>query len=95
MYKYIKKKCLVYLYNRHINPIISNYFLKRGVIINENAYALSELLQWVFRSAIRNGEQIDLYLPSSRMRSILNNWRGYAEKLVEQIEEINKNYNKD
>ena len=93
--KYIKKKCLVYLYNRHINPIISNYFLKRGVIINENAYALSELLQWIFRSAIRNGEQIDLYLPSSRMRSILNNWRSYAEKLVEQIEEINKNYSKD
>lgn len=47
--------------NRFVNPVVKQFFKDRGVIVNEELYALSELLQWVFRSQIRNGKPIDLY----------------------------------
>ena len=34
-------------------------------------YALSEMIQWIFRSRIRNNEDINIYIPSSRMRNLL------------------------
>ena len=37
-------------------------------------YAISTLIQWVFRSAIRKGEEVWLYLPSRRMRELFTEW---------------------
>ena len=37
----------------------------------KDAYALTELIQWVWRSRVRNGHPITLYLPSPRMRTLL------------------------
>lgn len=37
-------------------------------------YALSEMIQWIFRSRIRNNESINIYIPSSRMRNLLQNF---------------------
>ncbi len=34
-------------------------------------YALSELIQWIWRGQIRTGKPINLYIPSKRMRTIL------------------------
>ena len=42
--------------------------------IDENKYALSEMIQWIWRSAIRNGEDIYIYIPSRRMRDLLLEW---------------------
>lgn len=56
------------------NPEISKYFGRRGVSLSSDAYALSGLIQWVWRSAIRNGEAITLYLPSPRMRRLFEEW---------------------
>ena len=39
-------------------------------------YALSELLQWIFRSAIREQKDLKLYLPSKRMHKLLHEWSG-------------------
>lgn len=71
---YIQKKSVAYLSNRYLNPVIKNFFLTYGIDINEEKYALSELLQFLFRSRIRKGEDINLYIPSSRMRNILKDW---------------------
>jgi hypothetical protein len=40
----------------------------------KDAYALTELIQWVWRSRIRKGEPITLYLPSPRMRRLFEEW---------------------
>ena len=40
----------------------------------ENDYALTEMIQWVWRTRIRNDEEVDLYLPSKRMRDIIDQW---------------------
>jgi hypothetical protein len=71
---YSHKNCLVYTVNRFINPIIGNFFSTKGVLIDEDRYALSELIQWIWRGAIRNNEPINLYIPSKRMRELLYKW---------------------
>lgn len=62
---------LAYCINVFLSPTITKYFKVRDVSIAEEEYALSEMLQWIWRSAIRNGEPINIYIPSSRMRNLL------------------------
>ncbi len=69
---------LAYCCNRYISPDYINYFQTHGVIVDEDLFALSELLQWVWRSAIREGKQINIYIPSQRMRNILIDWLNNA-----------------
>lgn len=42
--------------------------------ISEDSYALSEMLQFIWRSAIRDGKEIWVYIPSIRMRNLLKQW---------------------
>ena len=53
-----------------------NFFIKRGTNIDQDRYALSEMIQWIFRSAIRKGKPIDIYIPSQRMRELFKKWLG-------------------
>lgn len=69
------KKHLAYTINRYTNTVLYNYFKEKySITIDQDAFALSELVQWVWRSAIRDGEEITLYIPSLRMRNLLTNW---------------------
>lgn len=65
---------LAYVINRYLNAIVKSFFLQQNVRVEEDGYALSELIQWTWRSAIRDGKDIDLYIPSKRMRELLINW---------------------
>lgn len=71
---YADKTSVVYPVNRYVNPGIKNFFLKHDVSVDEDAFALSEMLQFIWRSAIRNGEEIYVYIPSIRMRNLLKQW---------------------
>jgi hypothetical protein len=58
-----------------MQPWAKNYLLKIGANdINQDMYALSVLIQWLFRSAVRKGEEVWIYIPSKRMRSLLERW---------------------
>ena len=48
--------------------------IDKGVNIDEDEWALSELIQWLFRSCIREQKDINIYIPSKRMRSLLIKW---------------------
>ena len=39
-----------------------------------DAYALSEMIQFICRSRVRRGEPIYCYIPSKRMRELLIDW---------------------
>jgi hypothetical protein len=65
---------LAYCVNVFYNPLLKNYFLDNGVAVYEDAYALSEMIQWIWRSAIRDGQEIWIYIPSRRMRQLLRDW---------------------
>lgn len=60
-----------YMINRYLNPFYQKFFDKRGIEIDEDGYALSELIQWVWRSRLRQNQSINLYIPSQRMRELL------------------------
>jgi hypothetical protein len=68
------KKNLAYCANIFLNPIIKQFFQIKNVQIYEETYALSELVQWIWRSTIRDGNDINIYIPSSRMRELLIEW---------------------
>lgn len=71
---YGDRTALAYVINRYPNPFFDHFFQKRGLEINKEGFALSEMVQWVWRSAIRNEEPIHLYVPSERMRNIFIDW---------------------
>ena len=54
--------------------MIKQFFIDKGVTIDEDTWALSELLQWIFRSAIREHKKINIYIPSERMRNLFLEW---------------------
>ncbi|QUG42639.1 hypothetical protein KD050_05025 [Psychrobacillus sp. INOP01] len=64
----------IYLANRYMNPMIKRFFHSHEIKVDEDMFALSELLQWLFRSAIRNDEPINVYIPSERMRTLLEKY---------------------
>ena len=65
---------LAYMINRYMDPNYCKFFAKRGVNISRDQFALSEMLQWIWRSAIRDDKPITIYIPSERMRSLLKDW---------------------
>ena len=70
------KKNLAYCTNIFNNPILIKFFTSKGVVVDEDTYALGELIQWIFRSQLRDGKPINLYIPSERMRNLLKQWLG-------------------
>lgn len=69
--EYSDRECLAYLSNRFMNPVIKKFIESNCITVNEDEWALSELIQWIWRSRIRNGHSISIYIPSERMRSLL------------------------
>lgn len=72
--EYKDRTVLAYLVNRYRNPFFVRYFRYYGVETNNDIFALSEMLQWLWRSALRDGKHIILYIPSKRMRDLLKAW---------------------
>lgn len=72
--QYRSAKYLTYACNLYMNVSEKIFYQQNGITVDEDAYALSIMIQWIWRSAIRDGEKICIYLPSKRMRRILNDW---------------------
>lgn len=75
--KWGNRHTLAYVVNRYMIPQDRAFFEDHGISVDQDIWALSEMLQWIFRGAIRNGEQINLFVPSSRMRGLLKAWANY------------------
>ena len=73
---YSHKITCAYLLNRFLNPLDAGFFIDKGIDVNEDLWALSELLQWIWRSRVRNSEMINIFLPSERMRNLLIQYIG-------------------
>ena len=65
---------IAYMVNRFIDPNLMKFFAERNIKLDADSFALSEMLQWIWRSAIRDDKPINLYIPSKRMRELLINW---------------------
>lgn len=72
--EYRNRTSVVYPVNRYLNPFVKNFFNINGIDVDENGFALSEMLQFIWRSAIRDGKEVWVYIPSVRMRNLLRQW---------------------
>lgn len=72
--EYRDRTVLAYMVNRFADPGMTIFFRSRNCFVNEDLFALSSMLQWIWRSAIRDGREINIYLPSRRMRDLLYGW---------------------
>lgn len=72
--KYAYKWYLAHCYDRHPNLSVETYLKEYGCPIDKNVFALSEMLQWIWRSRIRKGESIVLAIASQRMHNLFVDW---------------------
>lgn len=72
--EYADRHYLAYLVNNFPRTMSQRYFAEHGCQLDADGYAISILVQWLFRSAIRRGEEVWIYVPSSRMRGLLEAW---------------------
>jgi len=71
-----RKTNLAYAANLFVNPYVEEYFRIRDVSFNPDSFSLASLVQWIYRSKIRMGCKINLYIPAKRMRNLLESWLG-------------------
>lgn len=78
--QYKDRSVLAYLCNIFLNPFVKRYFSNKNQIAGTNIapdeeyFALGCLLQWIWRSRIRDGKPIHIYIPSPRMHKLLQKW---------------------
>ena len=82
---YRDRSVLVYALNLYCNRYSERFFSNKNetdglnIHIDEDAFSLSCLLQWIWRSQIRDGKPIMIYIPSTRMRNLLVQWLNNAD----------------
>lgn len=69
--RYRDRRYLAYMVNLFPSPIYYNFFQDKGVAPDKDRWSLSMMVQWIWRSAIRDGKEITIYVPSGRMRGLL------------------------
>lgn len=83
---YRNRTAVAYLVNRFPNSWTKNFLTQSGIDLDSDGFALSEMLQFIWRSAIRNGKEIQLYIPSKRMRTLLTQWITTMNKRGNDVE---------
>ena len=73
---YINRNLCLCLMNIYPNVNIQYYLQNYSEKVEPDAYALAEVLQFIWRGCIRNpkGENMKLYLASPRMKSLVLQW---------------------
>jgi hypothetical protein len=67
-------KLCMYPININKRPTEISYLSERGVEFNKDLYALSEMIQFIWRGCIRKGEPMKVLVASKRMRKLLEDW---------------------
>lgn len=69
-----------YLINRFPNVSLDHFLKRRGIKVNQKEIALSEFIQFLWRSNIRkkdSNEKIFAFVPSKQLYDSFLEWRGY------------------
>ena len=72
--EYAHKKVMIHAFNRYPNQVVATYLQDAGAPINKDRFALSEMIQWIWRSCIRKGEEVTVLVLSERMNKLLKEW---------------------
>lgn len=72
--EYAHKKVMIHAFNRYPNQAVKSYLEDVGFPIDQDRFALSEMVQWIWRSCIRKGEELTVIVLSERMNKLLKEW---------------------
>lgn len=72
--KYAHCSHAIYLYDQNLDPTLSRWLGVDNQKEFNDAYALTEFIQWLYRSRIRKGLPITVFIPSERMERIFKTW---------------------
>ncbi len=70
------RDCVNCIYTVNIYPhgSLNSHLKMYGVVLDQELYALSELIQFIFRGSIRDHKPMHLYILSDRMRRLFVEW---------------------
>lgn len=75
---YADKTVCLHAYNRFVNTVVKAYLQDYGTeldaIPDDDQFALSEMVQWIWRTRIRNDKPVDVYILPQRMEKLLVKW---------------------
>lgn len=71
---YKERWALAYCFNMYTPRMIWHFFNGCDHAVDEDLFAMACFIQWIFRSRIRDGGKIIVYLPSPRMRKLFSRW---------------------
>lgn len=72
---YSDRDHLIYALNVFPHVGVSQFFAQHDIVMDADNYALAEMLQWIWRSKIREKDgDIWIYIPCTRMRNLLKSW---------------------
>jgi hypothetical protein len=72
--KYKDRTLCISLMNTYPNLGVQHYLKDYGVPVDVDQYALSEVLQYIWRGCIRDHKEMSVYLGSKRMRRLVQEW---------------------
>lgn len=72
--EYANKKLAIHAYSLHPNQSVKAYLQDLGYECNDTIYALTTLIQWLWRGCIRNEEPMQVAILSDRMNNIFLDW---------------------
>ena len=81
--KHGDKTHILYWVNTYPQVDVARYLnelLPEHLQLSSDEYALSEMIQFIYRSALRNGKPTTLYIASDRMRDLFVRWLDQPEK---------------
>lgn len=71
---YAERDVIVYMSNVYPNVGVVKYLKEKGIDFDQDSFALSSMLQFIWRSAIRDDALIQVMVPNQRMRNLLKEW---------------------
>jgi hypothetical protein len=69
----------MYIVNVYKHPTEIAYLKSKGVDFDQDLYALSECIQWLWRGCIRQGKPMKALIASKRMMKLVENWMNDVE----------------
>lgn len=79
---FVDRTVLVHAYNRYPQQIVNAYLADYWLPVDYDTFALAELIQWVWRSNIRNPESrqtVHLCILNKRMEELFRDWLNYSD----------------
>ena len=72
--KYRDRSVMIHCYNRYPLQPVASYLQDYNQPLDKDVFALSEMLQWLWRGCIRDGKPMVVCVASQRMYDLLMSW---------------------